>query len=523
MGSGYTFSVNVSGTSTTVGTTPVSIGDGLTVSASGGTLSISGTPTAYGDVPLNVTLKDGVGDPAASVMYVIAIINPATGYTVSGNISYSGSKTGWTYISLIGSDLGTAVSEAQLTAGGAFTIHGVTPGTYYVYAFMDALGNGAQNGVDPSGYSVASITVTTGNVTGANATITDHTGLTLTTAPSWDGSMGWGAFSSGAFVDFDIIQNGDFEMAAGYTVQWSTSSSFGTGTVAGSQCFPATGPSNPWIVTGISGSGPYYFRAAGILGSCAAPTATGPWSAPSPAMTIAAPTGNAVSGTVTIPSTIKPTGPLYVGFYNPNTGQVYATEIAAPSNSTPNAYSVNVPTGSNYVLFGILDQNKTGVINAIGEISNTNVQNMTLVPITGATANENLDLTPYTASAQASVHTQNTQSTGLDGVTTNNYSLGFRVQGLVKLPVSVELQQGTNSVPGVVIPTDLVTGGFYDNNVDLFKYTPNLNGAFRHRATPTSWPSPTVTAVPKHKPSLWARRLVLPPTLRLLGRGPVYS
>jgi hypothetical protein len=471
IGSGYVFSVNVNGTTTVVGAaTTVPIGDGLSVSASGGTLTISGMPTQSGDVPLNVTLNDGVGDPAVTQSYVIALVNPAKGYTVSGNISYSGTKTGWTYIQL-NNGLGTAISEANLTAGGTFTIHGVTPGTYNVTAFMDTLGNGSWNAADPSGTSGASVTVSTANVSGAYDTLIDPTGLTLTSAPTWDSSQGWGAFSGGAFISFDTIMSNDVEQAAGYTVQWSTSLSFGTGTE--SQCFPATGSSNPWIVTGISGSGPYYFRAAGILGSCATPTSTGPWSAASPAMTIVAPTGNAVSGTVTIPSTVTPTGPLYVGFYNQSTGQVYATEITNPSNSTPNAYSVNVPTGSNYFLFGILDQNKTGVLNAPGEISNTNTQNMTTAAIDGTTTNDNLDLTPYAANAQATVRTQNTQTTDLNGVTTDNYSLGFRVQGLVKLPVSVEI--ATDSATGVIIPADIATGAF-NGNSDQFKYWPNLNG-----------------------------------------------
>jgi hypothetical protein len=476
--SGYVFSVTVGTTASVVGPAmTVPIGNGLTVSASGGTLTIAGTPTQSGDVPLNVTLNDSAGDPVASATYQIALINPAAGYTVSGNISYSGSHTGWTYIRLNNlsngnSSLGTAISEAKLTAGGAYTIHGVTPGIYEVNAFMDTLNNGSQNAADPTGYSVSSVTVSTGNVTtGANVQLQDPSGLSLNSSPTWDSSQGFGAFSGGALIDFDIIKSNDSEQAAGYTVQWSTDSSFITG--VSSQCFPATGSGNPWIVTGISGSGPYYFRAAGILGSCATPTSTGPWSAPSPAMTITAPAGNAVSGTVTIPSTVTPTGPLYVGFYNSSTSQIYATEITTPSNSTPNSYSVNVPTGSGYFLFGILDQNITGVINAPGEISNTNQNNMTTVSITGTTTGMNLDLTPYAANVQATVRTQNQQSTGLNGVTTNSYGLDFQVQGLVKLPVSVEL--ATESTPGVLVPTDVVTGAF-NGNTDEFDYSPNLNG-----------------------------------------------
>jgi hypothetical protein len=480
--SGYSYSVTVNGTTTgvTVGNT-VPIGDGLTVStplAGANILNITGTPTQAGDVPLNVTLNDSANDPVATASYIISIINPAAGYTVSGNITYTGSHTGWTYIELINegggtSGLGTVISEAQLTAGGAYTIHGVTPGTYQVYAFMDTLNNGSQNAVDPSGYSGATVTVSTGNVSGANDTLIDPTGLNLTSSPTWDTSQGWGAFSGGALVDFDIIKNNGVELAAGYTVQWSANSNFSS--VAGSQCFAATGSTTTWIVTGISGSGPYYFRAAGILGSCATPTSTGPWSAPSPALTIAAPAGNPVSGTVTIPSTVTLTGgPLYVGFYNTSTSQIYATEISNPSNSTPNAYSVNVPTGSSYFFFATLDQNKTGIMNGPGQISNTNsLSGMTLIPITGTTTGLDLDLTPYAVSAQAILRMQNTQSTDLSGVTTNSYGLRFDVLSFAKLPVSVEL--ATESTPGVIVPTDIATGAF-NGYSDEFDYWPGLNG-----------------------------------------------
>jgi len=46
-------------------------------------------------------------------------------------------------------NLGTSISEATLTSTGAFTIHGVTPGTYTLQAFMDNIGYGAQNASNP--------------------------------------------------------------------------------------------------------------------------------------------------------------------------------------------------------------------------------------------------------------------------------------------------------------------------------------------------------------------------------------
>ena len=149
-------------------------------------------------------------------------------------------------------------------------------------------------------------------------------------------------------------------MPASYTVQWSTSSTFGS--IAGSASFPATGSNNPWVVSGLTHGSPYFFRAEGVAGS-----STSSSSAASPAITVGPPTGNAVSGKVTFSQTA--TGPLYVGFYDTNTGNVYATVVgtkASPPHS-PASYSVNVPTGSSYYFFAVLDQTNTGLLSGPGK------------------------------------------------------------------------------------------------------------------------------------------------------------
>jgi hypothetical protein len=485
-GSGYAFSVTVDTVTTVVGAgMTMPIGDGLTVSASGGTLSIGGTPTQAGDVPLNVTLNDSAGDPVASATYEIAIINPAAGYTVSGNISYSGTKTGWIYIRLINtgcngnggcgnSGLGTAIS-----APGAFTINGVTPGDYRVQAWMDAVGYGAANAGDPSTNPLPNVNLTVTNqaVNGVSVTLADPPAVSLNSSPTWDPSQGSGTFSTGAFVYFDSIQNSNgVEIPTSYNVEYSTSPTFATGAgiLSGSQSFAAIGGNSPWIVTGLTTGDTYYFRAAGVVGSGSS-AVTGPYSAISSGIAIGATPAGSVAVSVTVNFTGTATGPLYVGFYNPNTGQIYAT-VAGSSAAPPktgNSYTVYVPAGSSYFLFGIIDQNNTGLINAPGEISNTNESNMTLTAITSSTTSETLTLP--SGNSVAVVRTRNSQQTGLNGVTANNYGLDFRVNGLLKLPVSVELQQGTTAVPGVVVPTDIATGAF-NGNTDEFDYSPNLNG-----------------------------------------------
>jgi hypothetical protein len=266
-------------------------------------------------------------------------------------------------------------------------------------------------------------------------------------------------------------------MAASYTVRWSNNSGFGSGTVLGSQSFAATGGSNaPWIVSGITNCTPScYFEVQGVAGS-----STSPWSTATTAVTIAAPySGNAVSGKVTFTA---PTGgikgPLYVGFYDMTTGNVYATVVgskAAPPTS-PASYSLYVPTGTNYFFFGMVDQNNTGLLNVPGSISNTNNQSnatTTIDPSQPSTLTQNLTLATNVAgtgpqNAYAVVRTSHNQN----NYANDNYQIDLRVNGAYKLPVSVELTSGAN----VLVPVDIATGAFNGNN-DEFDFWPNLNGA----------------------------------------------
>jgi hypothetical protein len=507
--------------------TAQTISNGITVSNTGGyTLSIGSVAAGagpVGTVTLNVSVLDEGTGQTASGQYTIAVINPNAAYTVSGTVTYTGSKTGWVYVGLVPTNcgdcsvsIGTAINATTantLASGVAFTINGVPTGTYTLQAWMDNTstvsgeqmgGYGAPNASNPTASSSSTVTVSSSNLTGQSLTLTDPGTVSLGTAtPTFDASQGEGAFSGGAVLYFDPIcngkgcNNGGIEMPNSYNVQWSTSSSFGT--VAGSQCFPANGGQNPWILSGISGSGPYYFRAAGVVGSCASGT-YGNYSSASSAITIAAPTGgNTVSGTVKFGGTA--TGPLYVGFYNYNTGAVYATKVGSKTTppTSPASYSVQVPTGSTYYFFGILDQDNNGLMTAPGNISDTNQGNgIAYANITGPTSTEDLDLTPESVNSSVQLRTSVNESISSSGTSTG-YSLGFNVYGHLKLPVAVELVSGTNA--NVVMPADIATGGFDNNNIDSFSYWPSFNGnapqvgdSYKLKVTYSDATSETLTA-----------------------------
>ncbi|MDE3188074.1 MAG: putative Ig domain-containing protein, partial [Acidobacteriota bacterium] len=377
------------------------------------------------------------------------------GYTVSGTVSYSGSKTGKVYLALNSTTCGNSNSTGTtIAAPGSFTIRGVAPGSYTLAAGMDTLGFGAENTNDPSG--TASVTVGTANVTGAAVTMADPAAASLSTGPKLKSGS---PFSGGAVLNFKpITDSNGVEMATSYTVQWSTSSSFGS--VAGSKTFAATGSggANIWILSGLTNGSALYFRAEGTAGS-----STSSWSATVGPITIGAPTsGNTVSGTVTFTGTA--TGPLYVGFYDQNTGSVYADAIASPSS--PQAYTVQVPTGSNYYFFGIIDQNNDGLVDA-GDITNTNAGNGSSA--TSVSGNTTLNLTLPSAGSTATVTTQHYQLTSTSGTNTG-YSLGFDVRAGNKLPVAVTLTSG----PNVINPVDIAACTYC--GTPQFYYSISVNG-----------------------------------------------
>uniref|UniRef100_E6PXF5 Dystroglycan-type cadherin-like domain-containing protein n=1 Tax=mine drainage metagenome TaxID=410659 RepID=E6PXF5_9ZZZZ len=457
------------------------------------TPSISGASSIFFPATESVTVNNGTvtGQNFAASL----------GYTVSGTVSYSGTNKGQVYVTLEnggcgGSSEGTSITESTLTSGGAFTIHGVPPGSYSVSANMDVQGQGGVNAADPTSSSVNG-SVTNANVTGVSLPLTDPTVGTPTAAP---GLHTFSPINLGVIISFKPITNSNgVEQVTSYTVEWSTSSSFSS---PSSATFKAVGDkTNIWVLdngtAGITGSfsngTAYYFRARGNVTAGSGPWAV--WGGGTPtAVTVGAPSGSGyftVSGTVTLPSGIAPTGPLYVGFYDQSLEMVYATEIASPSNSSPNAYTVSVPSGSNYFFFGILDQNNNGVVDE-GDVSNTGEGNgsSSAMSITSSMTGQNLTL-PSTNST-ATVTTQNQQFTSSGG-SSHNYNLNFNVRESDKLPVSVTVTSG----PNVINPIDLALCsdcGHVQFNywANLSSTQPNVGDAYTFLVTYSDGTSETV-------------------------------
>ncbi|MDR3726304.1 MAG: putative Ig domain-containing protein [Terracidiphilus sp.] len=433
------------------------------------TPSISGPTSAFYPATQSITVNNSTVN--------VSSFNVALGYTISGTVSYAGSKTGRVYLMVNNTSCSNNSGPGtSLSAAGTYTIRGVPPGTYTVSGWMDTLGFGATNANGPSGSS-SSLTISGANATGANLTLTDPSAITLSTAPKLQAAIG---FNLGVVLAYKpILNSNNVELATSYTVQWSTDSSFGT--VTGTKTFKATGDGKDvWIITPLTSGQLYYFRAQG-----ATATSTSSWSSVVSA-TIAAPTsGNTISGTVTF--TGAATGPLAVGFMDQTNKTMYATAIASPVS--PQAYSVKVPTGSNYFFFGIIDQNNDGLIDA-GDITNVNDNSSSVVSIS-ADATKNLTLSA--AGANATVTTQHWQQTGSN--TGSGYTLNIQTREGNKLPVAATIVSG----PNVNYPldlgacTDCGTPQFY-TNIGINSVRPTTSDSYGILVTYSDTTTETLTA-----------------------------
>jgi len=452
-----------------------------TTTDNNGNYSFASVPNGTYTITPSITGASSVFYPATLTGVVVdnanvsgQTFNVALGYSVSGNVTYAGTNTGQVYLNLVNTSCGgsggegTSISKATLGSGGAFTVNGVAPGSYTLEAWTDpaTLAEGAQNITDPTG--TASVSVTSANVTGTAVTLADPTLSAPTNLPKLKSIE---PANLGVIISFgggSVSNNSGIEVFTSYTVEASTTSSFTSPITA---TYKAIGPkSNVWIVgngvTGITGGTfsngtAYYFRVMGT--SPAGNSSWAYWAGPGVACitsscavtaTVGAPTtGNAVTGIVVIPSGITPTGPLYVGLYDQTNNIAYGQYIASPATGAAgNSFTVYVPSGTDYFEFGILDQNKNGLIDA-GDVSNTQ-NNSSNVSVSGAT-----DLPTITlpnANSAVITQTQFNQSTfwnGSSSQTSSNYNLNFQVREQDNLPVAVQLTAASN--PNVITPVDV--------------------------------------------------------------------
>jgi hypothetical protein len=379
-------------------------------------------------------------------------------FTITGTLTYAGSKTGRTYLRVFGNGCtgncnlvaGTSLSSAPPIAGVSYTIRGLQAGTYTVAAEIDALNNGQPNASNPVGSS-ASFMITTSNFAVPNILLADPTPPT----PVVPSGVSVAPGNTFALVQYDQHNSSALNDSNGREIATSYKIYIGTDVNATNLTpvtFAAHGAhDNNYIFHNLT-PGTYFFKMSTFVG------ATESALSPVVSATLAAGTGpNTVSGTVTFP--VPATGPLYVGVFNGSV--IYGEQIPTPYSSGV-AYSITgIPTG-NYQIFAIIDQNNNGLIEA-SDITNVNNNSQGGPPpltVGGNISNNTIALT--SAVSTINVTTSHQQFNG----SSDSYGLSLGISWGSLRPVAMTLISG----PNVSVPWDMPTDS---NNNNLQANLPN--------------------------------------------------
>lgn len=387
----------------------------------------SGTACTFTATPLagynytNGTATLPAGSSTAVTATNIVASSKVASNSISGTVNYAGTKSGRITIKVIPSNCAGCSPSAGTTinAPGAFTIRGVSAGSWDIVAQMDTLGNGAANVNNPTG----SIT----NVAASGNTIT----LVDPVTPTATIPMGLAVYpsSNSAMVSWDQVRD-----ATGQRTTTAYQISWGTDVVAsnGGVITVTSNDTSVYLQSNLTNGTAYYYKIASVVGSTASAysAVVGPIT-PS----ASTPPGSTVSGAVTVSPSVTLTGPMYVGLFS-GTG-VYFTRHAAPTSTQ--SYSVTAATNGSYYPFVFIDMNNNGVVDA-GDIHNTDGSAANITVSSSMTNN----ITLSSASATAQLRTNH-------DVTNNNYALRFGVNSNSKHAVSATVISGVN----VPLPLDI--------------------------------------------------------------------
>jgi hypothetical protein len=403
----------------------------------GGTYTITPSLAGYTFNPVapSVTLS-------TSTVQNFTETSTTSSFSISGTVTYGGSKTGNTIIRVFQNCLGcgvvggTSFSSTPSPTGTSYIVRGLQAtnsggGTqsYIVQAEVDTLGTGIPNESNPAGIT-GSLTVSA-NVTGANITVSDRTPSSPVTPNQSQFSVS--PNNTGAVIQYKApLDNNGEEIATSYNVYYGTNTN-ATGGPNSPINFKAQGKNTNILILNNIPGGLTYFKvtAKNSQGESAATT-------PASVTVGAGSGGNTISGTVTFPGTAA--GPLYVGLYG---NGIYSLAIQNPVS--PQAYSFSgVPNGT-YQNFAIIDMNNDGEVDA-GDMANvSDHSNAATVVVSGNVTNADVTLT--NSAATTYVTTNVNRQTGQP----DSYGINLNVGSGSQLPVSMTLLSG----PNVAVPYDM--------------------------------------------------------------------
>jgi Putative Ig domain len=477
--SGVTIALSV-GPTTKPNTTTDSSGNYSFTGLTGGTYTVTPSLAGYTFSPVTPSVTTS----SSTTTQNFTETSTLTSYSVSGTLTYAGSKTGRTFIRIFSSGCsgncgnsayaGTSLATKPSSGGTAYTIRGLLPGSYVAVAEVDTLNTGVPNASNPWGTS-STFVVTSSNVTGANVTLTDPTPPT----PVAISSLSVAAGNGFGLVQYDqnnssaLQDNNGREIATSYEIDYDTDPAF-TSPAPTVVTFPAHGISDKNYILHAA-PGTYYLRMYALVGI----TKSAPVSSGAVVIRPAESGATTVSGTVTFLGTA--TGPLYVGVFNGST--IYGQEITSPTS--PASYSFSGVPAGNYQAFAIIDQNNNGLIEA-SDITNVNNNQGGPPPLTvsGTTVTNNIRLT--SAVSTVSVTTQHQQFNG----GSDSYNLASSLAWGTKRPVAMTLISG----PNVVVPWDTPVDSNSGSYINIGSAVPQVGDTYQLQGTYSDGSALSLTA-----------------------------
>ena len=393
-------------------------------------------------------------------------------YSISGTVIYSGSKPGTIHVNIMYSGGGVNGTGTSISAPGSFTIRGVQPGSYQIYAWRDTLNNGIQDVVNPTGTSIT-YNVTSANITGASVTMTDPS----LPAPSTPTGFGVSPVSGGAIIGWNSIQNpnGNGDGASSYKIYWGTDGV----NFPNSVTVPET-DNGVYFQSGLTDGQVLYYRMTSLINTTESSPSTvfGP-------VTIGAPTGGvSVSGQVTFSGSAAGHR-LWVGIVdqsksNGNKSNIYGTFITSPTS--PASFTVTGVQPGTYFLFAFVDMDDNGYFGLGDKLPNFRAMPTFTVAGTNITGKSITLPNTNSVSAVNTIH-------DLHG-TNHSYNVDFRIRDIMKRADKATVMSG----PNIPLPLDL--GRFYNNlqdNISLGTTAPTIGDAYTVNVTYSDGTSETVT------------------------------
>jgi len=364
-----------------------------------------------------------------SIVPVTIMVTTAWSATITGTIANSSGKTGWAYISTQ-EGLGTSVRFA--TAGDTtpkeFSIRGLgTNQSVPLKAFLDAGGDGSQNGNDPQGNSVVVHLPIGTDVAVADPLVLNNPALVLPASQS-SPTVLQGTGCNFLTWEADYTAAGQ-AIADSYLISWSDNS---TGSpVLGSVTLPA-GNESFWLHNG--GQAGYYYRVEAVVGSQKAASL---WTAVTPR-----PAGTTVSASFTL-SGLTPSGILFAALMDESSDTPKMAFASVAFAASPSVLTFSGVQPGSYRVAGFIDINGNGTEDT-GDVTLPEDDEIMVTvgeaPVTGVT------VALVAKDAVVTVRTTHSRNDKYEW-----YTLNFGAEGHRKQPVKVAIIGGA----GIDEPVDL--------------------------------------------------------------------